>query len=206
MNGIGSPIVVGDVVVFSVGSIGTGVDKFTGKIRWGWTGGGSDFTSPIHIQMDGKDYVTGVFGDPGGHALSIVDAENGKLFQKMSYPGARFAQDPICIDGNMLLNNELFSIKSNKRIWISKESPNYVPSIINNGFLYMNTQRKLCCIDLTDGSLKSSGTIPEAAGFIMAQDKLLVVDGGNLNLVQVSPEEIKPIYKLKLPGNMGKDI
>ena len=194
---VASPLVIGDVVIFGVGSTGVGVDKLTGKIRWGWTGGGQTVASPIRIPVDGVDYVGVVDSEKGIH---IVQVANGKELRKIGYPPARYAPDPLLFDGKLILNSECYSIKSGQTIWKTKGGA-YAPNLVHKGYLYQCDQYEghLYCIDIKDGSVKCSGDIPKYNSVIMAQGKLLA-QGDEIHVVQASPEGIKVEGKIKLPG------
>lgn len=200
---VASPLVIGDLVIFGIGATGVGVDKLTGKIRWGWTGGGETVASPIRIPLDGVDYVGVVDSQK---AIHLINATNGKELRKMFYPPGRYAPDPIFINGNLLLNYEFHSITTGKTIWTTTAEGLFPPAIVSNGFVYIeNSGGPLCCIDLKDGSNKSSGQVPNYSTYIMAQGKLLMLDErGAISVVSVSPEAITQDYKMQLPGpNQG---
>ena len=197
-----SPLVIGDIVVFGVGSTGVGVDKLTGKIRWGWTGGGQTVASPIRIPVDGVDYVGVVDSEKGIH---IVQAATGKELRRISYPPARYAPDPLLVDDNLILGCECYSTKTWQKIWKSKDGA-YAPNIIFNGYFYQNNQYDghLYCIDTKDGSVKCTGVIPQYSVSIVAQGKFITQSASELLILQASPEAIKTEGKIKLPGvNQG---
>ena len=198
-----SPLVIGDIVVFGVGNTGVGVDKITGKIRWGWgSGGGETVASPIYLSVNGEDCVGIVDGDK---TLHVIVVKSGKELKAIPYPPARYASDPLLIDGNLVLNSECYSTKDWKKLWKSKDGA-YGPNVVSNGFLYLcnNYDGQLACIDLKDGAIKSSCNIPPYSTYIMAQGKLLAIGGGcfgggEIDLIQAGPEGFKIEGKLKLP-------
>ena len=197
-----SPIVIGDVVFFGVGSMGVAVDKLTGKIRWGWGGGGETIASPIYISLNATDYVGVVDSERWMHILNLTSGKDIGLNRwVVSYSGGRFDPDPLFLDGKLILNGECYSSQNWKKLWSTKAGA-YGPNIASKGFLYLCNQNdgKLYCSDLKDGTVKASADVPRNATIIMAQGKLLAVGSDEINIVQASPDGIKLEGKIKLPG------
>ena len=197
-----SPIVIGDVVFFGVGSMGVAVDKLTGKIRWGWGGGGETIASPIYISLNATDYVGVVDSERWMHILNLTNGKDIGLNRwVVSYSGGRFDPDPIFLDGKLILNGECYSAQTWKKLWSTKAGA-YGPNIPSKGFLYLCNQNdgKLYCSDLKDGTVKASADVPRNASIIMAQGKILATGSDEINVVQASPDGIKLEGKIKLPG------
>ena len=197
-----SPIVIGDVVVFGVGCTGVAVDKLTGKIRWGWAGGGESIASPIHLSLDGTDYVGVVDSERWMHIMNLTSGKDLGLNRwVVSYSGVKYLPDPIFCDGKLILNGECYSASDWKKLWSTKPG-GYAPNIVSNGFLYLcnQTDGQLSCVDLKDGSVKASCAIPLDSSMIMAQGKLLAIGNDEITVVQASPDGFKLEGQLKLPG------
>ena len=196
-----SPLVLGDLVIFGVGTTGTAVDKLTGKIRWGWCGGGQYYASAMRIPLDGADAVSSVDSD---HVFHLINPANGsELRSPIHVSFHRFTLDPLVAGENVILHNEMYSLKTGARIWKSSFAGRYAPSLIHNGFLYLaNQDGILSCIDLKDGAVKCSGNvIPRCGTYIMAQGKFLGVGNGELRVIQASPEGMKVECSVKLPDD-----
>ena len=195
-----SPIVIGDVVVFGIGFTGVAVDKLTGKIRWGWSGGGETVASPVHIPLNGVDYVGVVDSDRHFHLTDIKSGKEKEL-KNIDYSAARYAPDPLFSAGNLILNGNCYSTSNWQKLWSSKGGA-YAPNLVSNGFLYQCNQYEgqLSCLDLKDGSSKASGKITKYSSYIMAQGKLLALGGEEIDVVQAAPDGIKVEGILKLPG------
>ena len=198
-----SPIVIGDVVVFGVGATGVAVDKMTGKIRWGWAGGGEAYASPINFTFNGEDCVGVIDAE---RSIRIMGLKSGKDYSPnrwvVSYSPGGAVPDPIFTEGKLILNGECYAAPDLKKVWSVKKIGNYCSNILNKGFLYLSNQQdgQLTCVDIKDGSIKASGEIPRNSYIIMAQDKILAVSNDEINVVQASPDAIKVEGKLKLPG------
>ena len=201
-----SPIVIGDVVVFGVGCTGVAVDKLTGKIRWGWAGGGEGIASPIYISLNGADYVGVVDSERWMHIMNLASGKDVGLNRwVVSYSGGKYLPDPVFCDGKLILNGECYAAPDWKKLWSTKPGA-YAPNIVSNGFLYLcnQTDGQLSLVDLKDGSVKASAELPHDSAIIMAQGKLLAIGNNAINVVQASPDGIKMEGKLQLPGeNQG---
>ena len=196
-----SPLVVGDVVIVAVEGTLVAYDRATGDRRWSGPNGGSSYSSPHLVTIDGVAQVL-LMSHVGATSLAPAD---GTLLWKHSWPGeGRIVQPAVTADGELLLcsggldfcmrriavTHQADGWKVEER-WTSRGlTPNFNDSVIHKGHAYGFVGPRLACIDVQDGTRKWSDKRYAGFSILLAdQDVLLVLsEKGELALVEAVPE------------------
>ena len=212
----GSPLVVGDVVVYNASSHGIALDKTSGKKVWASPGGGSGYATPVHFQLDGKDVVA-VFGK---QAVAVVDLKTGRKLSSFTWKTKYSvnAADPVYFDGKLFITSgynrgcALLNVTGGRlrKAWENRNLKGHFSSpIYFDGHLFGvdgNTGGgKLRCLDPATGETKwerSGGH----ENLMIADGKILVIDKkGILTVAEADPSGYKEIARaVVLPGRSKK--
>jgi outer membrane protein assembly factor BamB len=202
----GSPLLVGDLVIYNALDSGIALHKLTGEKVWASPEGPGGYATPVHFKSQGNDRVA-IFG---ARNLHVVDPATGKKHQSFPWQ-TQFdvnAADPAYFDDKLFITSAwehgcaLLDVSgtSAKALWENKNLRGHLSSpIFLDGHLYGiddNTPNgQLRCIDARNGDLKWAQkggfeSMSVAGGRILALDKK-----GFLTLIEASPKEYKEIAK-----------
>jgi len=208
----GSPLVLGNSVIYNARAAGLALDKMTGAKLWESGGGQSGYASPVHFTHKGKECVA-LFSFKD---VVVVDAQTGaKLY---SHPWETQydvnAADPVYFDGKLFITSgyergcALLDLSGDrvKVAWESKEMRGHFASpIYLDGHLYgvdgQTGNGQLRCLDTQRGQIKWT----QRGGYenlMMAAGKLLVIDKhGVLTVAEASPKGFKEIARATVLGS-----
>ncbi|MBY0495062.1 MAG: PQQ-like beta-propeller repeat protein [Cyanobacteria bacterium] len=208
-----SPLVVGDVVIVSVGGTLAGYDVATGKKRWTGPAHGGSYSSPHLVTIDGVTQVV-ILSSPG--AVS-VDPADGKLLWDYKWEGGAIIQPAVTDDGDLLINamsamggmgTKRLTIKHDANGWTPEErwttngmKPYFNDYVIHKGHAYGFDNNILACIDLADGKRKwKGGRYGNGQMLLIADQDLLLVtsEEGELALVSATTDQYREIAKIPL--------
>jgi outer membrane protein assembly factor BamB len=212
----GSPLVVGDAVLYNVLEGGVALNRTTGEKLWASAPGPGGYATPVAIKHKGKD-AAAIFG---AHAIAIVDVAKGEKLDSFAWQ-TQFdanAADPMFFDGKLFITSGWdhgcalldLSGKSIRSMWENKNLRGQLASpILWDGCIYGiddNTPNgQLRCLDAVTGAVKWT----QKGGYeclSMAGGKLLSIDKkGNLIVVEAAPTGYKEIVRTPLLSAQAKN-
>jgi outer membrane protein assembly factor BamB len=209
----GSPLVEGDLLILNVGSMGTALDKKTGKVVWSSPKGPSGYASPVPFDSGGQHGVAIM----AKHTLEAVKPATGKSLWRFPWKTQYDvnAADPIIFDDKVFISSgyghgaALLDISHGKPslVWENKEFRNHIAtSVLWKGFLYgvddvSNTKYQLKCLDWKTGAMKWGEGSFGKGSLMMADGKIIgLSDKGVLIIIEPSPEGFRPIATAQVLG------
>lgn len=202
----GSPLIVGDLVIYNALDCGIALNKTTGEKVWASSEGPGGYATPVHFKSPGGDRVA-IFG---ARNLHVVDPATGKKVQQHPWQ-TQFdgnAADPAFFDDKLFITSAwehgcaLLDVSggSAKVLWENKNLRGHLSSpIYLDGALYGiddNTPNgQLRCLDAKTGEVKWTQkgmfeSMSIAGGRILALDKK-----GLLVIAEASPKEYKELAR-----------
>jgi outer membrane protein assembly factor BamB len=212
----GSPLVVGDAVIYNVGAHGIALNRTTGEKIWASPGGPCGYASPVSLKFKGKEAVA-IFG---ASDLFILEAQTGDRLDSIAWH-TQFdanAADPVGFEGKLFITSAwdrgcaLLDLSDGKLrpVWENKNFRGHFASpICLDGSIYGvdgNTPNgELRCIDAATGSVKWT----QKGGFesvSVAGGKLLALDKrGVLTVAEAVPTGYKEIVKAAIQSPKAKN-
>jgi hypothetical protein len=209
----GSPLIVGDIVIVAVAGKLAAYDTINGNPRWFGTNGGSSYSSPQLLTVNGVPQA--IFMSDSG-AVSVDPASGRKLWDYPWKVMGRILQPSFIENGDLLLSAENNSIRritvsmtngewKTKDIWTSTQIKAYFNDFVNHkGYAYGFDGPNLVCIDLKNGKRMWRGN--RYRGFLLLfadQDVLLILsEKGELAMVHADPKQFREISSV--PAIKGK--
>ncbi len=214
-----SPLVEGDRVLMNIGGAGraglVAFDAATGKTLWTATDQEASYSSPVAATVNGARHV--FFFTRAG--LVDIDPASGKVRYQFPWRARMHASvnaaAPIVVGEMVFLSSSygtgavLLQIGPGglKQVWSSDDAltNHYATSVYKDGFLYGFHGRQeegpsLRCIEFKTGNKVRWNVDGFRAGTItLAGDRLLILkEGGELVMAEVSPAAFKPISTAKI--------
>jgi outer membrane protein assembly factor BamB len=195
-----SPLVVSDVVIVALAGKLAAFDISTGNPRWFGEDGGSGYSSPQLLTINGVPQVL-LMSKAG--AIS-VDPASGKKLWDYSWPLEDRVLQPSLIEKDELLVTEEY--RNIRRIAVTQEGDEWKimdlwtssnlkmvfnDVVIHKGYAYGFDGPFIACIDLNDGKRMWRGNRYQGFTLLLAdQDIILVLtEKGELALVSASPDK-----------------
>ena len=210
-----SPLVVDDAVIVAVSGRLMGYDRVTGERRWTGPEGGSAYSSPHRVSIDGVDQVllassTGV--------VSVAPAD-GSVMWDHAWPAAtRIVQPWLTHDGDLLISGgegsglRRLGVGRGAGGWTVEErwtsnrlKPYHNDFVVHRGHAYGFDGSILACLDVEDGARRWKGGRYGHGQLLLLpeQDVLLVLsEQGDLVLVEATPERFQELARV--PAIEGK--
>jgi outer membrane protein assembly factor BamB len=202
----GSPLVEGNLVIFSIGATGTALDKSSGKIVWKSVGM-AGYASPTILNEGGRRLAL-VFS---GSELSAVDPATGRRIWQYPWEtqygvnasDPQFAGTDIFISSAYDRGCALIRTAGGRpsKVWQNRGMRNkFNPTVQYNGVLYGNDEGKLSCLDLKTGNERWSGTNLGFGGSVIAADGKLIclTDRGELVLIAATAERYNELTRAQV--------
>jgi len=169
----GTPVIVGDTIVFSVDGAATAkviaLDLSNGEVRWTFDRESSaprkfSFSTPALIEVDGARQIV----SPGSDVVHGLDAETGEMIWKVKYDGYSVIPKPVYKDGLVYVCTSyntpwIYCIDPSGKgditethvKWSHQKQVPHTPSIIiNDGRIYMVSDRGIgSCLDAKTGEV-----------------------------------------------------
>ena len=207
----GSPLVIGDLVIFNVGE-GAALKHDSGEIAWKFEGL-PGMATPVGFKHGGKDAVALFVGE----RLVARDLKTGKELWSIPWKtkSAVNAHVPLIFDGKVLINSDyglrpaLYDISGNspKELWKYTERQrghSFAASILHDGLVYGFYDNAFACLDPKDGSLRWR---KDGSGSVLLIDKQLlwVSEKGELKVAPISPDGFEPSLTAQLHGGIVRN-
>ncbi len=209
----GSPLVVDDAVIVSTsGRLGS-FDIATGRPRWTHTTGGSGYSSPHLVTIDGVAQIVLLTGNG---ATSVAPADGARLWQHSWDVGVAIVQPALAGERDLLIGlGDSMGGQGMRRIAVSRGpngwtveerwttrglKPYFNDFVVHEGHAYGFDGTILASIDLADGARKWKGGRYGQGQLLLlaAQDLLLVLsEQGELALVSASPAQYSEVARFK---------
>ena len=196
----GSALVEGDLVILNAGSAGTALDKKTGRIVWSSSSEPGGYATPVPFEVNGQRAVA-IFS---AQALVAVDPRTGRKLWGFPWETGRDvnAADPIVRGDKLFISSStgsaLLQARSNQVTVIWNKANfmrNYFnPSVLHGDFLYgidgtTHRPTSLACVDFNTGELKWSQRNFGSGALMAADNKLIILDKGELIIAEATPEK-----------------
>lgn len=206
----GSPLVLGDRLILSVGPAGLALDKRTGATLWDSGPGRSGYSSPVPYRVGERE----AFARLSGHELIATDAATGTVLWRLPWKTGwdQNAADVI-IDGNRLfattghgVGGAQYDLSATPPalLWRSKELRTYLsPPVLWQGSLYGFTEEggQLRCLDWATGALRWSAPGLGQGSLIVVDGKLVILgERGKLVIATAVPEAYQPLAEAQVLG------
>jgi len=212
----GSPLIVGDLVLYNALESGIAFNKLTGEKVWASATGPGGYATPTAFRMKEKDLVA-IFG---ARALHIVEPATGKKLSSFSWQ-TEFdgnAADPAFTDEKLFITSgwergcALLDVSgpSAKAVWENKNLRGHLSSpIYLNGWIFGiddNTPNgQLKCLDAKTGEVKwaQKGMFESMS---VAGERILALDKkGFLVVAEASPKEYKEIARTPVLNSKARN-
>jgi outer membrane protein assembly factor BamB len=197
----GSPLVVNDLVVVAASGSLIAYDFASGKPRWQGPSGGSGYSSPQLVTINGMQQV--VLLNSNG-AISVSPAD-GKVLWEHKWEGTPIVQPGVAPNGDLLLSvSESSGLRrlavaqqsgswTVQERWTSEDiNPWFNDFVVHKGYVYGFNGSSLVCVSLEDGKLKWKG---KRYGYgqliLLPEQELLVIlsEQGELALAKAASDQ-----------------
>ena len=207
----GSPVAMGQVVIYNVGSAGLALDKDTGKSIWSSGGDLAGYATPVPYTLYDHTWVA-IFA---GERLVGVNPKDGEELWnydwKTSYKVN--AADPVFFNNYAFVSSgyntgcTLIDISKSEpeEIWTNKQLRNqFTSSVLWRGHIYgidgnVNRRNKLVCLELASGELKWRSKATGFGSLIVADNKLVILnEEGYLIIVEARSNKYKELSRRRV--------
>jgi outer membrane protein assembly factor BamB len=214
-----SPLVLGDIVIVAVAGQLIAYDAATGQQRWVGEGGGSGYSSPHLLTIDG---VSQVLLMRGARTISVAPADGTLLWDHTGGPPATsIVQPALTPEGDVLIaGGDAMGGTGMRRLalthgpdrWHVEErwhtrglKPYFNDFVVHKGYAYGFDGSILSSIDLGDGARKWKGGRYGAGQMLLLADQdllLITSEDGELALVGATPDRFTEVARM--PALNGK--
>ena len=228
--GAGStPIVIGEKLLANVGGKEAGVVAFeleTGKELWKSLDDRASYSSPIKVEVDGKQkavFVTRL-------NFALIDPGNGEVLAKMPFgkPGATVnGAMPVKVKDDLLFLNSAYRVggkairlESGKAIGATQH-PNdhfasqYSTPVTLDGMIYGTSGREdvgdgsFRCVDLNGSTMKlvwKQDRFPVGHSILVGQQIVVLDSDGGFHVIEANPKKFSRVYQTKLFGSKSRSM
>jgi outer membrane protein assembly factor BamB len=209
----GSPLVIDDLVLVTVGGTVAAYDTQTGELSWMGPDGGEGYSSPHLLQVDDIPQLV-IHGESGVHSF---EPKTGKLLWEYAVPAAQITQPGFTARQQILISVkngmalQCLSVNEQEGRWelieewsSTRLKPNFNDYVVHQGFAYGYDGMSLVCIDLADGSRKWKSGIYGGQLLLLADQDLLLVlsEKGEISLIEAISEQFSELGSI--PAIEGK--
>ena len=197
----GSPLVVNDLVIVAASGNLVAYDLASGKPRWQGPSGGTGYSSPQLVTINGVQQVV-LLNSNGAISVSLAD---GKLMWQHKWEGVPIVQPAVMQNGDLLVSVSESSglrrlaVAQGSGGWTVQErwttediNPWFNDFVVHNGYAYGFNGSSLVCVSLEDGKLKWKGKRYGYGQLILLpeQEMLLILsEQGELALAKAAPDQ-----------------
>ncbi|MHC4741894.1 MAG: PQQ-binding-like beta-propeller repeat protein [Planctomycetota bacterium] len=202
-----SPLVVGDLLVFNIGTAGVALDKKTGGLVWENGKDACGYATPVPCKIEGKDTLV----IAGSASIIAVRPTDGKVFWKHPFVNKHkvSAADPIISDTMVFASSGynrgciLIDVAGAepKEIYDNRNMRNHMNcSMLYKGDLYGFDENTLKCIDFKRGEEKWAEKSFGKGALMMTTDGRMIImsDKGELGIAKADPSGFKSIARAQI--------
>lgn len=205
----GSPLVVGNAVVYNLNENGVGLDKASGNVVWKSNAGSPGYATPVPFDINGAKGVA-VFGAKKLYGLNPATGAVGWSFDwDTSYDVNSI--DPVFLGDKVFISSGYgrgcagLQIKgaTAEKLWENKEIASHWSNCIGvNGCVFgfngQNGGQQLKCMDIATGAVK--WTQQGMGGTMILVDGKLVLlsQSGKLTVAETNPQAYKELASAKI--------
>ncbi len=206
-----SPTIVGDNVIYNIGSKGLALNKDNGKVVWSSSGKSAGYASATPYNNQGQVGIL-MFT---GNELKSINPNNGE--EHWSYPWKTSynvnAAAPIVFNTHVFISSGYnegctvldISQSKAKELWINKELRNqFNSSILTKGKIYgidgnSGRRNKFVCLNSINGKVFWSQKDFGFGSLILADKKLFVLrENGELVIIEARRDKYNELAKKKI--------
>lgn len=199
----GSPLVIGRLVIYNIGTAGAALDKVTGRVVWKSGSGAAGYASPVAYSVDGQRGVavftgTGLVGQDPGTGRPLWQFPWDTQFG-VNAADPIFSGDTVFISSNYNRGGALLRLGTGAKrrqggptvVWQNRNMRNHFNSCVQlGGYLYGNDENTLKCIEMRTGAERWRRRGIGKGGLIAANGHLLVLtERGTLVLSRANPRQ-----------------
>ena len=197
----GSPLVVNDMVIVAASGSLVAYDLATGKPRWTGPAGGTGYSSPQLVTINGVQQIV-ILNSNGATSVSLAD---GKLLWEHKWDGVPIVQPGVAPNGDLLISvSESSGLRrlavaqgssgwNVQERWTTEDiNPWFNDFVVHNGHVFGFNGSSLVCVNLEDGKLKWKGKRYGYGQLILLPDQevlLVLSEQGELALVKAAPDQ-----------------
>ena len=203
----GSPMVVGDLLAFNLGTAGAALNKETGQLVWHNGKDACGYATPVPCQINGQEALV----IAASETLVGVRPADGKVLWKHPFVNRHkvSAADPI-ISGTMVFASSgynrgciMLDVAGNKpkEVYDNRNMRNHMNcTMLYKGCLYGFDENKLKCLSFKDGTEKwSEDSLGKGALMMSADGRMIIMsDKGELAIAQADPSGFKAIARAQI--------
>jgi outer membrane protein assembly factor BamB len=210
----GSPLVVNDLVIVAAAGNLVAYDLASGKTRWLGPSGGSGYSSPQLMTINGIQQVV-LLRSTGIMSVSLTD---GKLLWEHAWAGEPIVQPAVASNGDLLISvSESSGLRrlavgqasggwTTQERWTTEDiNPWFNDFVVHKGHAFGFDGSSLVCVNLDDGKLKWRGKRYGYGQLVLLpeQDVLLVLsEQGELALAKATADQFTELAHF--PALQGK--
>jgi len=215
---VGSPLIVGDVVVVSPGCPGGSLaayDRETGNRRWGAGDAPAAYSSPVFAEIAGREQIL-TFNAEGLFAHDWRDGTILWSYPWVTPPELNNVCQPVALpDANGNAASEVFLSSGYDKgcavltirdvddqfaavpAWKNRNlRAKFSSVVIRDGFAYGLDERILTCVDLRNGDRRWKAGRYGFGQLLLVDDLLLIqAETGNVALVEATPERYRELAR-----------
>ncbi len=207
-----SPLVVNDVVIVAASGRLAGYDADTGEPRWLGPTGGSGYSSPHLVTLDGMPQILLL---RGSRTISVSPVDGKLLWEHTWQPGVGIVQPALAGRDVLIVTGDAMGGLGIRRVAVAKGAagwtveerwtsrglkPYFNDFVVHNGHAFGFDGSILACIDLNDGERKWKGGRYGHGQLLLLpdQDALFVLsEEGELALVRAAPDKFTELARFK---------
>jgi len=202
----GSPLIVGNLVLYNVGTAGVALNKANGRLAWASGPETAGYASPVPYTL-GKQRGVAFFVAWG---IVALNPDDGRPYWQ--YPWQTqydvnaadpiFSGDTVFISSNYNRGCVLLRVGGRRPsvVWQNRNMRNHFNScVLVGGHLYGNDENTLKCIDLATGAERWRLRGIGKGGLIAADGKLIVLtERGELLIVAATPDRCTELARAQV--------
>ena len=204
----GAPLVLGDLVIYNVGTSGTALNKKSGELKWKTGADNAGYSAPLPFKQGSEQLVLIMTAK---EALAFKPA-NGEV--AWSHPWKTSydinAADPIVSGDKVFVSSgynhgaAVLDISGGKStvVWENKNLRNqFSSSVLWEGHLYGVDDNQLRCVDFATGDVKWTDKVTGKGTVFIADGKLVALsEKGELIIADATPQEFKALARAQILG------
>ena len=207
-----SPLVVNDLVIVATSGRLAAYDVATGQPRWLGPTGGSGYSSPQLVTVDGVDQIVLL---RGSRTIAVAPADGTLLWEHTWQPGVGIVQPGLAGRDIILVTGDAMGGLGMRRVAVAKSGtgwnveerwtsrglkPYFNDFVVHNGFAFGFDGSILSAIDLENGERKwKGGRYGHGQMLLLPEQDLLLVlsEEGELALVNAKPDQYTEVARFK---------